>query len=163
MKVLLFWSPDPTKELEPEAAVLSNFSQHRSLGYPTSEHAYMAFKALFFGDINTLTELGFAITPRIAKNLGSNVANFSDSLWEPVKQMFMYRAVYDKFKSNDELSEYLLSTGDRLIAEASPYDLIWGIGLSKHDPSAQDPANWRGRNLLGETLMKVRTDLKGQQ
>lgn len=158
-RVLLFWSADPNKELEPEAAVLSNFARYPSLGYPTSEHAYMAFKALFFGDLASLHRMRDAKTPREAKNIGSEVANFNDKLWDPVKEDFMFRAVYDKFKGDHYLTEYLISTHTRRIAEASPYDLVWGIGLSKHDPLAQNPDNWRGQNLLGKILENVRAHL----
>lgn len=38
-------------------------------------------------------------------------------------------------------------------------DKIWGIGLSKDDPKAWNKKTWRGRNLLGEALTKVRNDL----
>ena len=50
----------------------------------------------------------------------------------------------------------LKSTGDSILAEAAPNDLIWGIGLSVSD--AQKGGIWRGSNLLGETLMKVRVN-----
>ncbi len=35
-----------------------------------------------------------------------------------------------------------------------------GIGLSMKDPNRFDIAKWRGQNLLGYTLMKVREELK---
>ena len=51
-------------------------------------------------------------------------------------------------------------TGNRLIAEASPRDNIWGIGLGEKDPRAHDKTKWLGQNLLGEGLMKVRKRLR---
>jgi len=53
----------------------------------------------------------------------------------------------------------LLATGNTILAEASPYDCKWGIGLSADDPRARNPAEWRGGNLLGEVLMEVREEL----
>ncbi|MGN6746782.1 NADAR domain-containing protein, partial [Neisseria sp. P0024.S002] len=44
--------------------------------------------------------------------------------------------------------------------EASPVDAIWGIGLAQDDPRAQNPLQWRGLNLLGFALMKVRDELQ---
>lgn len=43
--------------------------------------------------------------------------------------------------------------------EASPIDTIWGIGLSEKDRRAWDRETWRGQNLLGEILTKVRDKL----
>ena len=63
-------------------------------------------------------------------------------------------------QENPELKETLLKTGDLFLAEASPVDRNYGIGLEATDPAAKDPANWTGKNLLGETLMKVREALR---
>lgn len=43
--------------------------------------------------------------------------------------------------------------------EASPIDTIWGIGLSEKDKRAWNKKTWRGQNLLGEILTKVRNKL----
>ena len=40
--------------------------------------------------------------------------------------------------------------------EASPVDVIWGIGMAKDHKSILDPTEWRGQNLLGFALMEVR-------
>lgn len=48
-----------------------------------------------------------------------------------------------------------------MLAEASPYDTKWGIGLTADDPHARRRHFWRGRNLLGEVLMEVRDILAG--
>lgn len=42
---------------------------------------------------------------------------------------------------------------------ASPIDTIWGIGLSEKDKRAWNKETWRGQNLLGEILTKVRDKL----
>jgi len=61
-----------------------------------------------------------------------------------------------KFGKNTELGEYLKSTGNEVLVEAAHYDPVWGIGLHESDPDAQDPAKWKGQNLLGQVLMEVR-------
>ena len=65
-----------------------------------------------------------------------------------------------KFSQNRDLREFLLSTGDSVLVEASPYDNIWGICLAASSPEAQDPMQWRGQNLLGFALMEVRDELR---
>lgn len=42
----------------------------------------------------------------------------------------------------------------------SPYDVIWGIGLHWNDDDCLDENNWKGKNLLGKALMKVREKVK---
>ena len=54
----------------------------------------------------------------------------------------------------------LLQTGDRRLAEASPHDNLWGIGLSACDPRASSPDSWCGKNLLGQALENTRELLR---
>ena len=66
----------------------------------------------------------------------------------------MFDALYYKFSQNDDIRQKLLSTGNSTLVEASPRDRIWGIGLNITD--AQSGKDWKGKNLLGKTLMRVR-------
>ena len=43
-------------------------------------------------------------------------------------------------------------------AEASPVDRIWGIGIDADSARAGEP--WRGENVLGKALMKVREEFR---
>ena len=67
---------------------------------------------------------------------------------------------YAKFTQNEALRQFLLSTGDSVLVEASPYDTIWGIGIDPENPNVQDPRQWRGQNLLGFALMEVRDEIR---
>ena len=51
------------------------------------------------------------------------------------------------------------ATGSRVLAEASPRDRVWGIGLAAGDERAWSPECWQGLNLLGFALMEVRHEL----
>ena len=58
---------------------------------------------------------------------------------------------------------WIVDTGDKILVEASPYDRIWGIGLSATHPDAKNPAKWKGENLLGKVLMDVRNELRTRE
>jgi ribA/ribD-fused uncharacterized protein len=61
-----------------------------------------------------------------------------------------------KFGQNSFLKHKLLSTGNRLIVEASPKDAIYGIGLDERAARLILQDQWPGRNLLGNALMHAR-------
>jgi len=69
---------------------------------------------------------------------------------------------YAKYDQSSRLRNTLLSTEDKIIVEASPYDNIWGIGLHWREDDCLDPAKWKGQNLLGKALMEVRKQLKNK-
>ena len=47
-----------------------------------------------------------------------------------------------------------------MLAECSPYDKKWGIGIDIKDPDRTDVSKWKGENILGRVLMKVREELR---
>lgn len=127
--------------------------------YNCAEQYMMAMKADYFGDNDTKERIMNTKDPSEQKSLGRQVSNFDKEAWDAVSRGFVYKANMAKF-SDPKLKKELLDTGDREIVEASPYDKIWGIGLSVNDPRAEHKKQWRGTNWLGEVLMKVRNDLK---
>ena len=54
---------------------------------------------------------------------------------------------------------FLLGTGTKLLAEASLRDTTYGIGMSITYGTVLDKKTWKGRNKLGECLMKIRSIL----
>jgi ribA/ribD-fused uncharacterized protein len=124
--------------------------------YPTAEHYMMAQKAELFNDPETLALILKAATPAAAKALGRQVRGFDDERWLAQRFAIVVRANAAKFGQNPALGEFLQKTGSAVIVEASPVDRVWGIGLAKADPQANDPNQWRGLNLLGFALMQVR-------
>lgn len=127
--------------------------------YNCVEQQMMAKKAIKFKDINKYNRIMESKLPSEQKKLGRRVKNFDQDEWSRASRNVVYEGCYAKFSQSEELKVHLLDTGDRILVEASPYDCIWGIGLSMDDPKATDPAQWRGENWLGETLMKVRAYL----
>lgn len=130
------------------------------INYPTAEHYMMAGKARLFIDNETLEEILKSDSPNQAKSLGRKVKNFDPKIWDEQKYDIVKRANFLKFSQNEAFKEFLLSTNDKILVEASPYDTIWGIGMLETDSKAQDPSLWNGENLLGFALMEVRDLLK---
>lgn len=94
-----------------------------------------------------------------AKALGRQVRGFRESAWERERFAIVVRGNLAKSGQHPELREYLAGTRARVLAEASPTDRVWGIGLEASDSRAEDPRQWRGLNLLGFALMAVRDRL----
>lgn len=126
----------------------------------THAEQYMMYaKALLFGDSATAEQILAAKSPREQKQLGRQVAGFDEKVWALFREGIVYTANYAKFSQNPELLKLLLHTRGTTLVEASPRDKIWGIGLSQDDPRASDRSQWRGLNLLGQTLTRVREAL----
>jgi ribA/ribD-fused uncharacterized protein len=127
--------------------------------FATAEHYMMWGKATLFGDERTAGRIVAATHPKQAKDLGRQVRNFDPATWEARRGDIVVAGNTHKFTQHDDMRAFLVGTGDRVLVEASPLDRIWGIGLREDDPRAQDPARWRGLNLLGFALSDVRNVL----
>ena len=92
----------------------------------------------------------------VIKKLGREVSNYNEEVWVSKRTSVVSVANREKYNQNPDLKEILLATDDTIMVEASPYDKIWGIGLSEADAKKINPLKWPGLNLLG----KVLTDLK---
>lgn len=123
------------------------------------EQYMMACKALMFHDTEILKKILETSDPREQKKLGRQVKNFDVVRWEEVAKEIVYAGNWEKFNSNKGLKKMLLDTAGTTLVEASPYDKIWGIGLSENDPKARQRKFWQGTNWLGEILTEVREDI----
>lgn len=120
----------------------------------------MAQKAALFNDSSVQDRIMRSNDPQTMKNLGRTVSPFDAGIWNENRFRIMVEGLSAKFTQNESLKMMLLSTGDALLAEASPYDRTWGIGLESSDPLALDPRNWNGMNLLGKALVLVREQIR---
>lgn len=128
--------------------------------YPTAEHWMMCEKARMFGDDLIEAKILANNDPAIAKGLGRKVHGFIQSTWMTHAFDIVHAGNMAKFGQNMVLKSKLLSTGNKILVEASPYDDIWGIKMDEFHPDAENPLKWKGLNLLGFVLMKVRDDLR---
>lgn len=128
--------------------------------YPTAEHFMMYSKASLFGDDEIAQQIMSTDSCREVKALGRKVRGFDSELWREHRFAVVLRANLAKFSQNEELKNYIFSVGDVIIAEASPTDTIWGIGLTEEEAKKVTPNEWQGMNLLGFALMRTRSLLE---
>lgn len=128
--------------------------------YNCAEQYMMAKKALLFGDYKSLELIMGTKNPSKQKALGKKVKGFDKVMWETYCRDYVFDANYAKFSQNSTMLTELLSTGDKEIVEASPEDVIWGIGLHETNPLAWEKETWQGTNWLGQIIMAVRKKLK---
>ncbi|CAL9545029.1 hypothetical protein SUDANB37_04335 [Streptomyces sp. enrichment culture] len=164
VKYLHFWGHRPRPDGRIGASCLSQWWPSPftvdGVGYATAEHWMMAAKARLFGDAEAERQAVSAAGPAQAKRAGRLVRGFDEAVWQRERYGIVVAGNRHKFAQHAELRHFLLGTGERVLVEASPLDRIWGIGLAADDERAQDPARWRGLNLLGFALMDAREELR---
>lgn len=134
----------------------AKFKATDGLYYSCLEQYIMAEKARLFGDQRIRNAILSSEDPYEHKRLGRKVKGFDQEIWERTRIDIVYRGAYLKFTQNPKMLLKLIETKGTLLAEASPTDLVWGVGLSEDDPRILDQKNWTGKNLLGETLTRLR-------
>jgi ribA/ribD-fused uncharacterized protein len=151
--------------------------------FQTAEHWMMFSKAKLFGDIAACADVLATDDPYVAKSIGRQVRGFDQAMWDEHCFELVVQGNMHKFQANQEIKSFLRGTGSKVLVEASPFDRIWGIGLSH--PSCQaktwrgnklddlegnesngglvvdleDVRKWKGLNYLGFALMEVRRRL----
>lgn len=164
LEFIFFWGHTKNKNGKITKACFSQWYlsdfQIDGVLYNCAEKYMMAEKARLFKDYETLEEILFATEQPQIKALGRKVKNFHKETWNKEKYTIVKKGNLAKFSQDEELKEFLLSTEDKIIVEASPYDYIWGIGMAANDENITNPKEWKGENLLGFVLMEVRDLLK---
>ena len=70
--------------------------------------------------------------------------------WQKIKVSRMLDVLRVKFMRHEDLNQKLIGTGDAILIEDSKTDAFWGIGKKRN-----------GKNMLGNLLMQVRSELRG--
>ena len=163
-ELCLFWGHQPAEDGQLTKSCLSQWWMEdfytTADSYLCMEQYMMAAKAELFDDKEIRDQILKCSDQKQIKALGRKVRGFEQKVWDKFKCAIVLLGNWHKFSQNRELREFLLSTGDSVLVEASPYDAIWGIRLAASSPEAQDPMKWRGQNLLGFALMEVRDELR---
>ena len=116
----------------------------KGITYPTNEHFYQSEKAAK----KELKEwIAFCPSPFHAMKAGRALRLSKGETyknWDSFKYQVMLDGLHAKFFQNPNLGEKLLETGTKIIHEASPVDMTWGV---------------LGEDLLGKAIMEVRAAL----
>ena len=123
----------------------------------------MAEKTRLFKDHRAVELIMSSPDPSTHKCIGRGVRNFGSAVWDRGKQNAVLSGNNAKFTQNPAMKHHLLSTGNKRLAEASPLDSVWGIGLQKDDLRANDPRQWRGKKNLGEALSAAREAIRDSE
>ncbi len=154
--VVFFWKDDE------ENGCFSNWFMRKFIidgfEYLFVEQYMMAQKSKLFHDANRYTAILRSSKQWECKELGRQVTPFDSEAWNAVKYDVVKTANRAKFEQNSDLKARLIGTGNSILAEASPKDTIWGIGLDASAAARINPSEWPGQNLLGRILMELRAE-----
>ena len=101
--------------------------------YLCMEQYMMAAKAELFGDKEIRDQILKCSDQKQIKALGRRCGAVDQKVWDKFKYAIVLLGNWHKFSQNRELREFLLSTGDSVLVEASPYDAIW-VSASRPAP-----------------------------
>ena len=101
-------------------------------------------KAMLFDTREVAKEFLVMREPKDMKRRAKRLKRYDDHVWKASAKDILREALTAKFNQNELLKSELLSTKDTTIGEASPSDVLFGIGLSLFNPNATSPTGWRG-------------------
>lgn len=147
---LLFWGSEFSQWFK------TSFKDKENIIFSSAEQFMFYHKAKLFNDQDILKRVLNTSDPRKQKALGRQVKDFSQEIWDSYKEDIVFLGNLYKFTQNKKLLHKMISTPQHFV-EASPVDKIWGIGLHYENPLSEKKENWKGENLLGQALDKVKS------
>lgn len=152
---------------------------YKGFYFPTVEHFMMLQKAVLFEMPDkskeeiaeilskesqyTAWQILQTSSPKEAKDLGKQVRWFDKRKWEATVKSVLFLGNLLKYQQDGALKAALLRYPNHKFVEASPYDRIYGIGMSDSEEGITNPDNWKGTNWAGEVVTAVRDYLGGKR
>lgn len=129
--------------------------------WTTVEQFYQHAKARLALDNDTAERIVAETDGKEQKRLSKQIQNPRNFLWNRVKYAVMLSADFQKYRQNDSIRDFLLSTGHRDLIENNRFDPYWGppgnhagnilLRLRRHFSEASDlPTVY----ILGDSLLK---------
>lgn len=129
--------------------------------YQCVEKYYQIKKAELGGDYETASRMRVSEDPVEIKRLSKDARKPNGDkivLDQTDEESIMFQGLKAKF-SNEKLKQILLETEGKCLGEASPFDRRFGIGLGLRDKNCLDKTKWKGDNVLGRLLERLRSEL----
>ena len=123
------------------------------------EQAYQFVRAKTLNRPLAATRIFLSRDVHYIKQIGNDLG--TSEIWEKRKYDVMYVCLINKFEQHEDLKDLLLSSGNLQLVEATP-DRLWGCGATLSS-NVLRRHNWPGQNKHGETLMKVREELRHRE
>ena len=126
--------------------------------YNCVEQRYFHQKALTLGDEETAGEILRSNNPRHQKKLGYSIKDLNKhkDTWASKCDALMREAVVAKFEQCESCKNFLKTTRNTTLVEASAKDRYWGVGIHIRDRNIWNVSQWKGVNKLGNMLMEIR-------
>ena len=153
LKLDIFFEGDFTQDEKSDFEI-------KDISYMGVDQYLLANRAKLFKDQEMLERIMESKSIRQAKLFGRKIRNFNQDKWDKHKLNMSYVANLCKFQQDENLKFKLLETEDKILVYANVYDSVWGVGKKITDLDIRNPHSWKGENLLGFILMKVRDDLR---
>ena len=163
--VVLFWKPSTNDNgfLSLDWAVDLNW---KGQVYQSAKQAVYAELAKSFQDQASLEKI---MSAESADDIQYEVEGVPGDLeankvkWNAEMKRLIADINHLKFTQYPELALRLLQTQESKLGAYLPDDTLLGIGISIDSVQSQNPINWTGQNLLGQTLMDIRRHLREQE
>ncbi len=141
----------------------SNFNKIKfnvnGVPYNCGEQFIQASKATEFNDDVMHQKIMKCESPYQMKEYGKRIKGFIPQRWEQKIRTVAVTMATAKFQQNPGIKQLLLSTGTKVIGEATK-ERPWGIGLRLTDPGILTKSQWTGDNIMGNAIMEVRENLR---
>ncbi len=129
--------------------------------FATAEQFIQYCKALFFQDRYHQRLLLSTTDPYDCKRLGHKIDGFNQEKWDEQAPKVCNRALREKVDQSSFVKEFLISTGDKILAEAAP-NSKWACGLKLNDKNILDISKWERVGHGGMVYMKIRSEITGR-
>jgi ribA/ribD-fused uncharacterized protein len=123
--------------------------------FSNAEQAYVYAKAMTFKDIQIAEAVMRTDSGYEARKLGKMIAGFDKQKWDGMQVKIMKAVVMQKFLHCEKVRNLMLQKykdGYSFVHVGGPYAVFWSNGLSEEKSQVVPPAEWPGRDMLGQIL-----------